>query len=132
MHPYLRSYLAGIALPTMLLPLVLAGLLLFHPTGHTFRVEEVAIFPMGLVPNAWGLWNMLYVRLRRTREIPAGAYGALLLLVLVPLAYAVQLGLGKVLWTPGTFALGFPVAFVAYYVAWKTVVSRLNDLLGIG
>jgi hypothetical protein len=132
MHPYLRAYLAGIALPTMIIPIVIAGLAILHPTGHGFRIEEVAIFPIGLVPNAWGLWNMLYARLRARRELSSGPFGAALVFVLAPLAYGIQYALGKMLWTPELFAIGLPMALVGYYLAWKVVVARFNDILGVG
>jgi hypothetical protein len=132
MHPYLRAYLAGIALPTMVVPVAVLGLSLQHPTGHPFHIEDVLIFPIGLVPNAWGLWNMLYVWLRRRRELPLGLYGATLVLLLAPAAFGLQLALGKLLWTPALFAIGLPMTLAGYYLAWKYVVGRLNDVLGIG
>lgn len=132
MHPYLRAYMSGIALPTMVAPVVVAALSLQHPTVHGFHLEDVAIFPIGLVPNAWGLWNMLYVWLRRRREIPAGLYGAALVLFLAPAAFGIQLAVGKVIWTPGLFAIGLPMALAGYYLAWKYIVARFNDVLGIG
>ena len=132
MHPYLRAYMSGITLPTLVVPVVIAGLSLQHPGGHAFHIEDVLIFPIGLVPNAWGLWNMLYVRLRRRREIPAGLYGAALVFLLAPAALGIQLALGKMLWTPALFAIGLPMTLVGYYLAWKYVVARFNDILGIG
>jgi hypothetical protein len=132
MHPYLRAYLAGIALPTMVVPVVIVGLSLQHPNGHPFHIEDVLIFPIGLVPNAWGLWNMLYVWLRRRREVPVGLYGAALVLLLAPAAFGIQLALGKFLWTPTLFAVGLPVTLGGYYLAWKYIVARFNDVLGIG
>jgi hypothetical protein len=132
MHPYLRAYLAGIALPTMVVPVVVAALSLQHPTGHSFHIEDVLIFPIGLVPNAWGLWNMVYVWLRRRHEVPIGLHGAALVLLLAPAAFGIQLALGKILWTPTLFAIGLPMTLAAYYLAWKHVVARLNDVLGIG
>jgi hypothetical protein len=132
MHPYLRAYMSGVALPTMVVPVVIAGLSLLHPTGHAFHIEDVLIFPIGLVPIAWGLWNMLYVWLRTRWEVPAGLHGALLVLVLAPLAFGLQVALGKILWTPGLFAIGFPMTLGGYYLAWKYGVARFNDLLGIG
>lgn len=132
MHPYLRAYMAGIALPTMVVPLVVVALSVLRPSGHPFHVEEVLIFPIGLVPNAWGLWNMLYVRLRTTREIHPGVYGALLVLVLAPAAFGIQVALGKVLWTPDLVAIGLPMTLAGYYLAWKYIVARFNDVLGVG
>jgi hypothetical protein len=132
MHPYVRAYLAGIALPTMVVPLVLIGLALYNAAPHQFHVEDVLVFPIGLVPNAWGLWNVLYVRLRRGYELPIGLHGVVLAFVLAPLAFGLQLALGKVLWTAELFAIGFPVALVVYFLAWRLVVARFNDLLGVG
>jgi hypothetical protein len=132
MHPYLRAYLAGIALPTMVMPVVIVGLSLLQPTGHPFHIEDVLIFPIGLVPNAWGLWNMLYLWLRQRRELPAGPYGAGLVLVLAPGALGIQLALGTMIWTPTLFAIGLPMALALYYLVWKHVVARINDILGIG
>lgn len=132
MHPFLRAYLAGIALPTIVMPLVVAALAIQHPSQHGFHLEDVVIFPVGLAPNAWGLWNVLYLRMRRSHEIPIGPFGAALVLVLAPAAFSLQLALGKVLWTPALFAIGFPITLALYYLAWKHIVGRLNDLLGIG
>lgn len=132
MHPYLRAYLSGIALPTMVIPFVILILSIAGPTSHDFHIEDVVIFPIGLVPNAWGLWNMLFVWVQRRREIPVGVHGALLAVVIAPLAYSVQLALGKMIWTTELFAIGFPISIVAYYLAWKLVVGRLNNLLGVG
>ena len=132
MHPYLRAYMSGITLPTMIMPAVLVALSLqSSSTSHPFHIEEVLVFPMGLVPNAWGLWNVLYVWLKRQREVPIGLHGAALLLVLAPLAYGIQVAIGKVVWTGELVAIGFPGALAVYYLGWKFVVSRLNDILGI-
>jgi hypothetical protein len=132
MHPYLRAYLAGIALPTMVVPLAVLALALTRPGGHPFHVEDVLIFPIGFVPNAWGLWNMLYVRLRRRREVPAGLHGAALVLLLVPAGAGLQLALGKMLWTAPLVAIGLPLALAVYYLAWKHAVAYFNDVLGVG
>lgn len=132
MHPYLRAYMAGVALPTMVVPVVIVGLSLLQPTGHPFHIEDVVIFPIGLVPNAWGLWNMFYVRLRTRWEVPAGLYGAFLVVLLAPAAFGIQLMLGKMLWTPSLVAIGLPMTLAGYYLAWKYVVARFNDVLGIG
>lgn len=132
MHPYLRAYMSGIALPTMVMPLVVTVLTLVRPGGHAFHVEELLIFPIGLVPNAWGLWNVLYVWLRRRVEIPVGLYGAALVLLLAPAAFGLQVALGKMLWTPALVAAGLPVMLSGYYLVWKYVVARFNDILGVG
>jgi hypothetical protein len=132
MHPNLRAYMAGIALPTMVIPLVIAALALAHPVERSFHLVDVVIFPVGLAPNAWGLWNILYLRMRRAREVPIGIFGGALVLVIAPAAFLLQRSLGMMVWTPDLFAVGFPIALALYYLAWKHVVANLNALLGIG
>jgi hypothetical protein len=132
MHPFLRAYMAGIALPTMVIPLVVAVLAMSHSGGRGADLERVLIFPVGLAPNAWGLWNIFYVWIRRYRELPIGPFGIVLVLIVAPAAFGLQVALGHIVWTPELFAIGFPLTLVIYYLAWKHVVARLNDLLGIG
>jgi len=132
MHPYLRAYMAGIVLPTIVMPIAIAVIPLQHVSDHLFHVEDVLIFPIGLVPNAWGLWNVFHVWLRKRFEVPTGFHGALLVFLIVPAAYGIQAAVGKFLWTPALFAIAFPMVLVGYYLAWKYIVARLNDMLGIG
>ena len=42
------------------------------------------VFPMAVVPNLWGLWNVLYQSLALKNRLSLGAFGALLPLILVP------------------------------------------------
>jgi hypothetical protein len=75
---------------------------------------------------------MFYVWTRRHRELPIGAFGIVLVLIIAPAAFGLQVALGQMVWTRELFAVGFPLALVVYYLAWKHGVARLNDLLGIG
>src|SRR5207302_5676740 len=72
-HPLLRAYMAGIAVPTPFLIAVVTG---FTIARSAFRVpvtlEHVIIFPMAVVPNAWGLWNMLRVAMGAGDRWPIG------------------------------------------------------------
>lgn len=132
MHPYLRAYMSGIVLPTIVMPIAIAVISLQHAGDHLLHIEDVLIFPIGLVPNAWGLWNVLHVWMRRRFEVSTGVHGALLVFLIVPAAYGIQAAVGKFLWTPALFAIAFPMVLVGYYLAWKYIVARLNDMLGIG
>src|SRR5437879_8785581 len=64
-HIYLRAYMAGIVVPTVFLLVVAA---VFTIARYVYNipvpVERVIVFPMAVVPNAWGLWNVLFVALR--------------------------------------------------------------------
>jgi len=144
-HPYLRAYVAGIAVPTMLL---LVAMSVFSVTRYVYKIpvpiERVIVFPMALVPNLFGMWNMLYVWLRPRRHLPIGFHGALLPFVLAPIAFTIATSLGFLAVTPRGFvwfqaitlhysfaATGFLCALIIYYLVWKHLVGFFNELLGI-
>ena len=64
-HPYLRAYMAGISVPT---PLLLIPLTAFFVARFVYNipipVERVIIFPMAIIPNLFGVWNMLHLASR--------------------------------------------------------------------
>jgi len=83
-HPYLKTYMAGVLLPSWLLLVGLAGLVVLRTVFERhYPLEEVLVFPMAVVPNLWGVWNVLYVALVLNRRIPLGLWGALLPLILL-------------------------------------------------
>ena len=144
-HPYLRAYMAGTFVPSLAL---LVALTVFTLTRLVLQVpiplERVIIFPMALVPNAFGLWNMLYVWSRPHRHLPIGLHGALLPLILVSIGTFSAVGGGflaigahGVTWFQTVsvsyllVALWFLGALVLYYLVWKYVVGFLNQVLGI-
>jgi len=131
-HPYVRAYLAGIAAPTLFLLVGITGLAVARGAfDQPPAVERVIVFPMAVVPNLWGAWNMLYCRLQSGRWLPIGVHGAILPLLLLPAGYALA-GVLEVHWIPpGMAALGLPVVMAVYYLAWKYIVSFLNELLGV-
>ena len=61
-HPYLRAYMAGVTFPSIV---VMLGFFIFalarYGMGWNVPLERLIIFPMAIVPNLWGFWNMLYV-----------------------------------------------------------------------
>src|SRR5258708_25638096 len=58
-HPYLRAFLAGIFVPTLILPgMLLLFLLVHYAYQPSFPVERSLIFPMSLLPVGSGLWNV--------------------------------------------------------------------------
>src|SRR6266851_8846810 len=144
-HPYLRAYMAGIVVPSLGL---LVALTVFILTRLVFQVpipiERVIIFPMALVPNAFGIWNIIYVWSRPRRHLPIGFHGALLPLIMVPigaLAAAfvgfMTVGAHGVTWFQAVSVpyslIGpwFLAAVIVYYLVWKYVVGSLNRVLGI-
>ncbi len=140
-HPYLRAYMAGIVVPTLFLLVIM----LVDAYNHYYfevpnqfvlglparPLDRAILFPMAIVPNAWGLWNMLHLALRRRLRLPLGIFGALLVLILIPGGVA----LARTLDSFGIqmqFAVPMvPIGLGVYYLAWKYLVGFLNDELGI-
>src|SRR5215467_14898673 len=121
-HRYLRAYMAGIAVPTIFLLVVATG---FTVARYVYNIpvpiERVIVFPMAAVPNAWGLWNVLFVALRRRIPWSLGLYVALLPMLLAPLGLLASALLKFSI--PGFAAHAFPivapVGLIVYYFAWK-------------
>lgn len=144
-HPYLRAYLAGIAVPTCFMLVVFTVFFTARFVYHvSFPLERIVVFPLALVPNAFGLWNMLFLAIHDRPHLPLGFHGALLPLILAPAGFLVASSLGfvvaghdGVIWFESVkiyyfqLAIGFPVALAVYYLVWKYLVGFLNEFLGI-
>ncbi|SRR5712692_3115978 len=144
-HPYLRAYMAGIALPTMLLLVAITVFIVARLIFHIpIPIERIIVFPMALVPNLFGAWNMFYLWLRPRRHFSIGLHGALLPFLLAPIAFTIATSLGFLAVTPGGVvwfqtitvhyafvATGFTAALAVYYLVWKHVVAFFNQVLGI-
>jgi hypothetical protein len=133
-HTYLRAYLAGIAVPTAFLLVIMTGYtFLRYVYNFPVPVERVIVFPMAVVPNLWGLWNILFIALRGRPRLSLGLHGAILPVLLAPLGFAVARMLNFPI--PGFVAHVFPVAaplaLIIYYLAWKYLVGFLNRVLGL-
>lgn len=144
-HPYLRAYLAGAFVPTLVLPIALT---VFIVTRIVLRVpvpiEQALIFPMAVVPSLFGLWNMLWVKTHSGTHLPIGVQGAFLPFLLLPAGAVtascfgvLQLGASGIVWfsacyVPYAFLIaGFLCGVAAYYLVWKYIVGFLNRVLGI-
>jgi hypothetical protein len=144
-HPYLRAYMAGIVAPSVG---VLVALIIFVLTRLVMHVpipiERVIIFPMAVIPSAFGLWNIVYVWSRPHRSWPIGLHGALLPMILVALGSVYTIGGGFLTAGPqgvtwfqaisvpySLVVLWFLGAVVLYYLVWKYVVGYLNQVLGV-
>ena len=134
-HPYLRAYMAGVTVPSVVLLLIIAVLYgIRFAYNPEFPIERILVFPLALVPAIWGVWNVVYVAMHTRRYIPLGIHGAIVPLFLAPLALATARALDIDFALPATLpviALGMPLAMIAYYLVWKYVVGFLNEMLGI-
>jgi len=144
-HPYLRAFLAGAFVPTLLLPLMLTAFILLRLVFQVgFPIERGLVFPMALVPCLWALWNMLWLGSHERTHLPVGLHGALLPLLLMPAGATMATCLGilaigthGVTWFQNVYvpyewiAPLFLAALAGYYLAWKYIVGFVNRVLGI-
>jgi len=134
-HIYLRAYMAGVTLPTVLVVFVLICFVILR-FGYRvpIPIERGLVFPLAIVPGLWGLWNMLYLVVRRHWRIPIGVYGALVPLFVGPLALgnAFLLGFEIPHFVLAIFPAGVAGAMLAYYLVWKYLVGFFNQMLDIG
>jgi hypothetical protein len=143
-HPYLRAYLAGVFVPTLVLPLLLTFVILRFVLQVPVPVEQALIFPMAVVPLLWGLWNVLWLWSAPRTHLPLGPHGAILPFLLMPVGATLANCLGvlaigshgvtwfQVCQVPYTLiAPMFLAAVAGYYLVWKYVVGFLNRVLGI-
>jgi len=142
-HIYLRAYMAGVTVPSVLVILMLAGFVVLR-FGYNvpIPIERFLVFPLAIVPCLWGLWNMLYIVVRKHWRIPyirnkvktsLGLHGALVPLVAGPLAlgnaFLAGFEISRSAWT--IFPAGVALAMIAYYLMWKYLVGFLNGVLEV-
>jgi len=96
-------------------------------------VERVIVFPMAVVPNLWGLWNILFIKLRERFHLSIGLFGALLPLLLAPLGIflASLLELSAHSFPLRAFPVVAPLGLIIYYLAWKYLVASLNRVVAL-
>ncbi len=144
-HPYVRAYMAGIAVPTPLLLIPLSAFVLARLAyGFPVPIERIIIFPMAIVPNLFGIWNVLHLVTRSRTHLPLGIHGALLPFLLAPLGFLLGVELGVFTLVDHGFAkfgvitfhyihiaLILPFVLVLYYLVWKYLVGFCNRVAGI-
>ena len=144
-HPYLRAFLAGVFVPTLILPVLLCVFIFVRLVLQSpLPIERGLVFPLALVPALWGLWNMLWEWSHPSTHLPLGIHGAFLPLLLLPAGTLIATHLGIVVlgassatWFNAVhipyawIAVCFAVALAAYYLAWKYIVGFVNRTLGI-
>lgn len=144
-HPYLRAYLTGVFLPTLILPIFLTVFILVRIVLHVpVPIEQAIIFPMAVVPSLFGLWNMLWLGSHERTHLPIGLHGAILPLLLMPMGATTASCLGVLVLSahgatwfnaceiPYTLiAPLFLAALAGYYLVWKYIIGSLNRVLGI-
>jgi hypothetical protein len=124
--------MAGVVLPSLFLLVVLVGFIVARLIFEVpIPIERMIVFPMAVVPNLWGLWNVLYIAVGK-RRVPLGAWGALLPILLIPGGLALQQLVDASLFTPIEALIAFPIIAAVYYLIWKHLVGFFNEVVGVG
>jgi hypothetical protein len=140
-HPYLRAYMAGVAPPTAFLLILMC---VEHLVGFA-PVESFLWIPLAVVPNAFGVWNVLYVLLHSRWHHPIGLHGAALPFFIAPIGLALVVGQGiarlgphELIYFDGEVLIPYwylafvPfVAIAVYYLVWKYAVGFLNRVVDL-
>ena len=129
-YRYVRAYLAGIALPTLVVCAAGSIAVVFFDRLEP-AVQRALFLPIAAIPVLWGLWNVVWVALGPHRRVPIGWHGAILaaLLIAVGVLLAARLDVSQV--TPQRGSTVLVPTGVAYYVLWRYGVSFLNSLVGL-
>ncbi|MBI4906312.1 MAG: hypothetical protein HY820_21945 [Acidobacteria bacterium] len=130
-HPWIRAYMAGVTVPAVFL----LGVMMFYVMARLVwelpvTVERVIAFPMAIIPNAWGLWNLLYVALRGERAVSLGCHGALLPWLLIPLGWPLA-SLMDIEPALEVLLVGLVGVSGLYYLLWRFLVTPLNRIVGV-
>lgn len=118
----LLAYVVGAAVAGTALVLPYAGRALLTTVVPDLVAVNVPFF---LLPIAWGVWNLLWVRL--SPRVPAALWGALLGLGAAVVVNALLAVRGQ--WFPAVVLLALWTP-VVYAIAWTFVVVPLNRALG--
>ena len=144
-HLYLRAYMAGISVPTPLLLIPLTAFLIARFVYNIpIPVERVIIFPMAIIPNLFGVWNMLYLASHAHTRLPLGIHGAILPFIIAPAGFLLGRSLGFLHATTYGFmyfgaveihytfiGIAFPAALIVYYLVWKYLIGFVNRAVGL-
>jgi hypothetical protein len=144
-HPYLRAYLAGIFVPTLVFPLILAAFVVLRLVlAAPIPVERFLVFPLALVPTLFGLWNMLHLASHARIHQSIGLHGAALPILGAPIGALVASCLGLLQFDAhgvtyfqcvqvpyAVLPLFILAAMAGYYLVWKYIVGFVNRVLGI-
>ncbi|ABF41100.1 hypothetical protein Acid345_2099 [Candidatus Koribacter versatilis Ellin345] len=144
-HPYLRAYMAGALIPTFVVMIIACAYAFFRfGLRISFPVEKGLVFPLAFVPNLWGVWNVLFVKVHQRHAWSLGAHGALLPCLLAPLGLLTASLLGIIALRGNSLdyfqaitipyaavAIAIACAIVLYYFVWKYFVAFLNAVVGV-
>jgi len=133
--------MAGIAAPTAFFVILVCVEKLVHYFPP--QAEWFLWFPLAVVPNAFGVWNVLYVLLHPHWHHPIGLHGAAFPFFIAPIGIAftsmqgiLRFGSNALIYFDGAIRVPYFYAAFApfvgiavYYLIWKYVVGYLNRIV---
>jgi hypothetical protein len=127
---YLRAFIAGLVLPSVLVPFILCAALAFKKP----QFLQVPFFHV--IPLLWGLWNVFYFAflhraLPGNRDIKLLLTGGILGLIVAFIAVFWQHLPEKLGFSSRLHYMPLLIAPVAYSFLWRFVVDPLNRVLNL-
>lgn len=128
---YLKAFIAGLALPAALLPVVIFVISLLG------KINILEIVPIYVIPWIWGVWNVLYFTIGEKCPIKkpnlrlwitGATLGFLLALVVVFGFKAPALLFGLTGYCQYLPLIAIPLV---YSILWRFIVKHLNSLVGL-
>ncbi len=127
---YLRAFIAGVVLPSVLLPLILSLAV------YAERPQLSDVLFVHYLPIIWGVWNVLYFA--GLRDILPGSLDVKLMLtglilgVIVAIVAVFGLDLTQAIGLEGN-AIYLPliIAPILYALFWWLIVKPLNSVVGV-
>lgn len=125
-----KAFVAGVAVPSILLPFLLWGALAFG------KPQVLSIAFLHFIPLIWGVWNILYIAVFKrvfpgdanTRlQVAGGVLGLLLAIYAIFHAELPSL-LGFSGWL---YYLPLIAAPIVYAIIWRYLIKPLNTLLDL-
>jgi hypothetical protein len=130
LHQYVRAYLAGIALPTLVVCVAGSMAVIFFDRLEP-SIQRALLLPIATNPVLWGFWNVVWVALPPRSRFQIGWHGAILgvLLIGIGVLLAARLHVSEV--TPQRAGMALIPTALTYYLLWRYGVSFLNALVGL-
>jgi hypothetical protein len=128
-HRYVRAFLAGIGLPTIVVCVAgLIAVVMFD--GLAPPIQRAILVPIAVNPVIWGLWNVLWFA-SGSRRLPLGWHGTILGVLLVAIGVLAAPSLQVSAITPEAGAAAALPTGIAYHVLWRWGVASLNSVLAV-
>ena len=129
-----RAFIAGLAFPAVLLPVVY---LILNQTGLMVAISLPLQFQPLFLPIIFGFWNVLYFAIGRRHPVKAKnsrlwVTGIILGLIVASFVVFVS-DLPELIFgiTGGSNYLPFIIAPIIYGLIWRYIVNSINNLVGL-